>query len=79
MNKKLQALLMLGVVRAGSYDPDVVIHHIEESLTMREAREAQSFLAWVHESHDQRSFGYGNIVRRYHEFKESTKKGAIKQ
>lgn len=57
--KDLERLIMLGVVKAGTYHPDLVLPHIEAVLTPKEFKTVQDFLLWVHVSN--KTFGWGNI------------------
>jgi hypothetical protein len=69
MKEPLQTLLFIGLKAAGSYDPEAVLPHIEERLTVRESDVLQAFLRWCHEN--KRTFGRASLDIRFREFQRS--------
>jgi|CZKH01.1.fsa_nt_gi hypothetical protein len=69
MKEPLRRLLFIGLKAAGSYDPEVVLPHIEERLTVGESDAVQAFLRWCHEN--KRTFGRANLDIRFLEFQRS--------
>lgn len=72
--KHFVSLLLLGVVRAGSFDPKKAISSVEGSMTSNEVDVANDFLAWVHRN--EKTFGRGNINQVWSEYRAArSKKG----
>jgi roadblock/LC7 domain-containing protein len=66
MDKLLKYLIIDGVQRAGTYNPEDVLLHIEENLTLKQYQLAEKFLQWVHDNG--KKFGHGTIDARFSEF-----------
>ena len=69
MNRTVLTLILNAVGTVGTADPERAMPLFEESLTLREARQVQEFLAWVHATG--RMFGRGNIGAVWNEWKKS--------
>lgn len=69
LSEKLQSLLIMGVGRMGSYDPEQVLSYIEETMTMPEVELVTPFLKWVHDN--EKTFGRGNLGRVWTEYLDS--------
>lgn len=69
MNKKMKALILMGVKQVGSYDPDEALFEVGEYLNNMEYTVASMFLRWctVHK----KKFGTRNFEKVYQEFKKT--------
>ena len=72
MREMFKHLLLLGVSRSGTFDPDETLYLIEESLTADEYDIAKKFLSWCHKNG--KTFGSGNIESVFKEFNTSSPK-----
>jgi hypothetical protein len=66
LSLKLEALLMMGVKTAGSYDPTNALGTVEEQMTLQEVATAAKFLNWI--MANKLTFGRGNIRERFQQF-----------
>lgn len=66
LTSKLETLLIMGVMAAGSYDPRNALVTVEEHMNPTEFDAAAKFLNWV--LANQLTFGRGNIRERFQQF-----------
>lgn len=66
LTKNLKNLILLGVQRAGRYNTEEVLSHVEERMSFTESVTAEKFLNWAAEN--KKTFGHGNIDAVYAEF-----------
>jgi hypothetical protein len=69
LTANLRTLLLMGVSRAGSYNPDDVLPSVEEMMTGPEVVAAEGFLSWLFTNG--LTAGHGNIDSRWAEYAKS--------
>lgn len=74
LDRLTRHLILTGVHDAGTYDPDLALMSVEESMTLEDFQAAEPFLSWCHNGG--RKFGHGNIDRVYAEFFAATVRDA---